>query len=86
MTAYSHAAPLRIVVLISGSGTNLQAILDAIEEQAMPARVVAVISNKADAYGLQRARVAGVASEVLEHNAFDDRTSYDQALMQLIDH
>ena len=85
MSAYSHAAPLRIVVLISGSGTNLQAILDAINEQHIPARVEAVISNKADAYGLQRASQAGVASEVLEHTAFTNRNSYDQALIKLID-
>ena len=75
----------RIVVLISGSGSNLQAIIDACESGVIPARISAVISNKADAYGLERARNAGIATEVLDHKAFDSREQYDAALGELID-
>ena len=55
--------PQRLVVLISGNGSNLQAILDACATGQLNAQIVAVISNKADAYGLERARRADVATE-----------------------
>ncbi|GAB4290081.1 MAG: phosphoribosylglycinamide formyltransferase [Thiohalomonadaceae bacterium] len=75
---------LPIVVLISGSGSNLQAIIDAVQA-GLPAEIRAVISNKAGAYGLERARRAGIPTHVLNHKAFPDRESYDAALAQLID-
>ena len=75
----------RIVVLISGSGTNLQAIIDACKETQYPGKVVGVISNKADAYGLTRAENAGIETTTLSHKAFDSRESYDQALIAAID-
>jgi len=75
----------RIVVLISGSGSNLQAILDASRENDYPARVVAVISNKPEAYGLQRAMSAGIPAKVIEYSSDTERETYDQALMQAID-
>lgn len=75
---------LPIVVLISGSGSNLQSIIDAARED-LPVTIRAVISNKANAYGLVRAREAGIATEVLDHKEFPDRESYDAALQQLID-
>lgn len=74
----------RTVVLISGGGTNLQAFLDAAGEDC-DYTVEAVISNKADAYGLTRAQNAGVATEVLSHRDFSDRESFDQAMVKLID-
>ncbi len=74
-----------IVVLISGSGSNLQAILDACAAGFIAGRVSAVISNKASAYGLTRASDAGVATAVLDHKAFSDRAAYDAAMCQLID-
>ncbi|WP_337881568.1 phosphoribosylglycinamide formyltransferase [Rheinheimera sp.] len=74
-----------IVVLISGSGSNLQAILDACSAGFIPGRVKAVISNKASAYGLKRAETAGVTSAVLSHKDYDSREDYDTALIQLID-
>lgn len=77
-------ARLPIVVLLSGSGSNLQSIIDA-SRQDLPVEIRAVISNKADAYGLVRAREAGIATEVLDHKQFPDRESYDAALQQLID-
>ena len=74
-----------IVVLISGSGSNLQAILDACATGAIPGRVSAVISNKADVFGLQRAVVADVPAIVLDHKQYTDRADYDAALCQTID-
>jgi len=75
----------RILVLISGSGSNLQAIIDASLAEQYPGEVVGVISNKADAYGLVRASEAGIANLALSHKDFDDRASYDQALIVEID-
>ncbi len=77
--------PCRIVVLISGNGSNLQAIIDAIGANTIPAEIVAVISNKAEAYGLQRAHAANIATAVLPYAEFNDRVKYDQALMTCID-
>lgn len=77
-------APMPMVALVSGGGTNLQAILDAAGDD-LPVAVQAVISNRADAYGLERARQAGVHTEVLEPGGFADREAYDTALMALID-
>jgi phosphoribosylglycinamide formyltransferase-1 len=72
---------LPIVVLISGSGSNLQSIIDA----GLPVEIRAVISNRADAYGLTRAEQAGIPFAVLDHKNFPDRESYDAALQALID-
>ena len=74
-----------IVVLISGGGTNLQAILDAITEGRLPARVSLVVSNRADAGGLDRARTAGVPTAVVDHRNYPDRETFDQALIETID-
>ena len=75
----------KIVVLISGGGTNLQAIIDASTDSAYPAEVVGVISNKEDVYGLTRAKDADIATVALSHKAFDSREDYDQALIKEID-
>lgn len=75
----------RIVVLISGSGTNLQAIIDACNSADYPGEVVGVLSNKADAYGLVRAENAGIATTALSHKDFESRESYDLALIDAID-
>ena len=75
---------LPVVVLISGSGSNLQAIIDAAQGD-LPVELRAVISNRADAYGLERARSAGIPARVLSHQEYPDRESYDEALMALID-
>ncbi|MES9882225.1 MAG: phosphoribosylglycinamide formyltransferase [Sedimenticola sp.] len=74
---------LSLVVLISGSGSNLQAIIDAAENDPAVA-VRAVISNKADAFGLERAARSGIETQVLDHKAYPDRERYDQALGDLI--
>ncbi len=75
---------LALVVLISGSGSNLQAIIDGAAAD-LPIDIRAVISNKADAYGLERAEKAGITTEVLDNKAYADRESYDQALGDLIE-
>lgn len=76
---------LPIVVLLSGSGSNLQAIIDATLAGRLDVEIRAVISNKTAAYGLQRAQQAGIETQVLEHTAFDSREAFDRAMMQLID-
>lgn len=74
----------RLVVLISGSGTNLQAILDACADGSLPASVVAVISNKPDAYGLTRAQSAGVAAVALPKADGESRSEYDARLTETV--
>ena len=71
---------LDLGVLISGRGSNLQAILDAIAEGRLDARVRVVISNRPDAGGLERAASAGVPTRVIPHQGFPDRASFDAAL------
>lgn len=70
-----------IVVLVSGNGSNLQAIIDACAQQKLPANVSAVISNKADAYGLQRAKNANIPAVFLDHSTFASREDYDRQLL-----
>jgi phosphoribosylglycinamide formyltransferase 1 len=73
-------AALKVGVLISGRGTNLQALLDACAAPAFPAKIAAVISNRSDAGGLDRARRAGVPTQVVPHRDFKDRESFDKAI------
>lgn len=78
-----------IVILISGGGSNMAAIARAAQQQnwqqKFGAGIAAVISNRADAGGLQLAQSLGVATQVLSHKAFDSREAFDAALMELID-
>ena len=76
---------MSVVVLISGRGSNLQAIIDAINSQQLNAEIRAVISNRPGVKGLERARAAGIPARVLDHNDYDDRDSFDLALQSLID-
>jgi phosphoribosylglycinamide formyltransferase 1 len=70
----------RIGVLISGRGSNLQAIIDAIADGRLHASIAVVISNRADAAGLARAQAAGIETLVVTHKSFPDRAAYDAAL------
>ncbi len=78
------APPARLVVLISGNGSNLQAILDACASGTLKARVVAVFSNLAEAYGLERARQAGVPAYHVPKRAAQARRDYDAALADAV--
>ena len=75
----------RIVVLISGQGRNLQALIEHCAAGRIPGRIAAVISNRPDAPGLHRAAAAGIATQVIDHKAYASREAFDAALMQAID-
>ncbi|MGQ0735177.1 MAG: phosphoribosylglycinamide formyltransferase [Acidobacteriota bacterium] len=74
----------RLGVLISGHGSNLQAIVDAIAAGRLPATVVIVVSNESTAAGLERARAAGIETQVLSHRGWPNRHEYDTALVDLL--
>jgi phosphoribosylglycinamide formyltransferase 1 len=74
----------KLVVLVSGFGSNLQAILDAIRTGILPARVCAVVSNKADAYGLERARLAGLPAVTHVYKIGQERADYDLKLADIV--
>jgi len=75
----------RVVVLVSGSGSNLQALLEDCQKPQSPAQIVAVLANRQDAYGLERAKAAGIESEWIDHRAFVGRETFEQALIGRID-
>lgn len=70
----------RVAVLISGNGSNLQALIDAAQAPHFPAQIALVISNKAEAYGLERAKGAGIPHLVISHKEFVARESFDRAM------
>ena len=73
-----------IGVLISGGGTNLQSIIDAVEAKRLDAKIRVVLSNRADAYGLVRAKDHGIPTRVLDHKAFPSRETFDQAMVDIL--
>lgn len=75
----------RIVILISGRGSNMEALIRARDAGNLPVEIAAVLSNKADAKGLETAAKAGIATGVLDHKAFASREDFDTALAQMID-
>ena len=75
----------RIVILISGRGSNMEAIVRACASEGWPAQVSAVISNRADAQGLDFARARGIATLVVDHKAFASREAFDAELARAID-
>lgn len=79
----SQAMP--VVILISGGGSNLQSIIDAMQAGSLPIDIRAVISNKTDAYGLERAKAAGIHTEVVNHRDYAGREEFDRALQAAID-
>ncbi|MGE5217898.1 MAG: phosphoribosylglycinamide formyltransferase [Chloroflexota bacterium] len=78
------ARQVPIGVLLSGGGTNLQAIIDAIDAGKLDAKIEIVLSNKAEAYGLSRARKHGIPTEVLNHKDYSSREAYDEAVVKLL--
>lgn len=85
MLINSMGSPLSIVVLISGSGSNLQAIIDEFNHDISGVRISAVISNKASAYGLERAKISNIPTAVVDHKKFSSREEFDAALQKCID-
>jgi phosphoribosylglycinamide formyltransferase 1 len=83
-----RAAPLRVAVLASGRGSNLQAVIDAIEAKQVDARIVAVVSNKIDALALERARKHGLKDVFVDPKPFagrpDSREAYDRELLEVL--
>ena len=73
-------AATRVAVLVSGSGTNLQAIIDELAAGKLPLEIIAVISDRPDAYGLERARAAGIDALAIDYQAFATRADYDAEL------
>ncbi|MDP2232890.1 MAG: phosphoribosylglycinamide formyltransferase [Actinomycetota bacterium] len=80
----SGAERMRLGVLISGSGTNLQAIIDASKDHRLEADVAVVISNQEAAYGLERARRAGVAAVWIDRTAYDTMSGYNRAILAVL--
>ena len=81
----SLTKPCRIVVLISGRGSNMQTIVQTVQEPGINAQVCAVIANKTDAAGLDWARSQGIAAHAVPHKQYENREAFDAALMQAID-
>jgi len=80
----AERAPVKLGVLISGTGTNLQAIIDALERRELRAEIRLVISNRAGAQGLERAHRHGISTRVIEHRRFASREDFDRALVELL--
>jgi phosphoribosylglycinamide formyltransferase-1 len=78
----TSASARRLGVLISGRGTNLQSLIDAVRDRRLDATIAVVISNRADAAGLERARRAGIEALVLNHRDWPTREDYDRAIVR----
>ena len=76
--------PLKIGVLVSGSGTNLQAIIDAIADEALPVEIVTVVSSRPDAYGIERAQAAGIPTLVMNRTLYADPLAADQRIVDAL--
>ncbi|NOZ52603.1 MAG: phosphoribosylglycinamide formyltransferase [Gammaproteobacteria bacterium] len=85
MLTHLRPTSLPIVILISGNGSNLQAIIDAIKNNALPVTIRAVISNRAEAFGLIRAQKEGISTELIEQTKYSTRQAFDTELQQRID-
>jgi phosphoribosylglycinamide formyltransferase-1 len=75
---------MKIAVLISGSGSNLQAFIDYAASGKLSAEIALVLSNRADAFGLQRAADAGICTAVVDHKAYEKREDFDRALLNTL--
>ena len=80
------ASNCKLVILISGSGSNLQSFIDSANAGSLTAEIAAVFSNRPKAFGLERAANANIATEAIDHTGFDSRDAFDAQLMQRIDH
>ena len=80
----ASAPPFVLGVLVSGSGTNLQAVVDAVASGTLRATIGVVVSNVASAKALERARAAGIPTAVVDHKAYPDRESFDTAVVEVL--
>lgn len=78
------ADKLKVAVLISGRGSNMEALIAAAQNPDYPAEIVLVFSNKAEAPGLEKAKAAGIATAALDHRSFDGRESFDRAMHEVL--
>jgi phosphoribosylglycinamide formyltransferase-1 len=78
------APKLNLAVLISGGGSNLQALIDACARPDFPAQICVVISNRPDAYGLERAKTAGIPAELVDHKQYTGRETFEAALQDVL--
>jgi phosphoribosylglycinamide formyltransferase-1 len=81
----SAKQPARLVILISGRGSNMKSIVEAVNNGELNAEVAAVISNRPDAAGLAFAKQQGIATQTLDHKQFDNREAFDSKLAETID-
>nr|WP_306812428.1 phosphoribosylglycinamide formyltransferase [Adlercreutzia mucosicola] len=75
---------MKIGVLLSGSGTNLQAIIDAVAQEGLPVEIVHVLSSRPDAYGIERARTAGIPVTVFDRTVYEDREAADARIAAIM--
>lgn len=76
--------PLKIGVLLSGSGTNLQALIDAVRDDGLPVDIVHVVSSRPDAYGIERAKAAGIPTTVLNREVYADPEAADRRIVEAL--
>jgi len=81
----THPQKKKVAVLISGNGSNLQALIDYQRLHADSFEIVTVLSNRPDAYGIERAEKAGIMTIVLDHNDYDSREAFDKMMIGLLD-
>jgi phosphoribosylglycinamide formyltransferase-1 len=80
----ADSVPVRLAVLVSGNGTNLQVVMDRIEAREINARIVCVVSNRQDAFALKRAEQHGIPTIIHETGTYADRRAYDTALVEIL--
>ena len=80
----ADGVPVRLAVLVSGNGTNLQAVIDSIESREINARIACVVSNRQDAFALKRAEQHGIKAIIHEFGAYASRLEYDTALVEIL--
>jgi phosphoribosylglycinamide formyltransferase-1 len=85
MSSSNDTSPCKLVILISGSGSNLQSFIDSRDSGQLNADICAVVCNRPNAQGLQRAAAAGISTELVDHKDFDNRSQFDNELIRRID-
>lgn len=84
MAGLGGDTPLKLAVFISGRGSNMQALIDACARDDYPAKIELVLSNKADAAGIERAQKSGLKTAIISHRDFEDRAAFEQAILDTL--